>query len=243
MADRHKGAPPWGGMDGSALRRPLLSRQPLFTTLAVAYFMAASSAATFSIKSLLTLHAFDFPLCLAVCQSVVTTVLLLPSLPSCGSHVVNVLPLSIAFAVNLVSGLVGTERLSVPMYIALRRVGVLFVVLLERFVYKQKQSVSLVASVAVMCSGSLIAAYNDLDFDAAGYASVTVHNLFSAANLVLVRRNATAHSLSMPHLLFYNAVMALPFLGAALMQSGEVERLAQVRWAVGRCASGGVCKL
>jgi hypothetical protein len=129
---------------------------------------------------------------------------------------------------NLVSGRVGTERLTVPMYIALRRIGILFVIILERAMYAQTHSRACIASVLLMCFGSLVAALNDLDFNAIGYFSVTVHNLFSAANIVLVKHNKTANEMRMPHLLFFNAFWGTPLLATAFARSSEMHKLDQV---------------
>jgi solute carrier family 35 len=201
----------------------------LAKAVAIVYFLVVSSVATFSITSTLVVYKLDLPLLLSLCQAGVTIAATLPFKPTWSASVYGLFPLAFAYVMNLVSGLVGTERLTVPMYIALRRIGILFVICLERAVYGQTHSAACVASVLLMCFGSLVAAFNDLSFDAVGYMSVTVHNLFSAANIVLVKHNQAATEMRMPHLLFFNAFLGTPLLATAFVRSSEMSKLDQVK--------------
>lgn len=205
---------------------------------AVAYFMVVSSVATFAVKAMPSVYQFDFPLLLSLCQATVTVVCMAPILAwawwrsSSGGgltplSVLRLAPLALVYVVNLVTGLVGTERLTVPMYIALRRVGILFVVVIERVAYGERHPAASVAAVLVMCAGSGIAAVNDVSFDVAGYAAVTVHNLASAASIVLAKHGAAAE-LDMPHLLLMNAGLGWPLLACAFAWSDEPARMQQV---------------
>ena len=82
---------------------------------------------------------------------------------------ITVLPLALVNVCNVVAGLVGTAGLTVPMFIALRRFTFVTTIIAEYVMYKRVQETKTYAWIAIIISGSLIAAFNDLSFNLEGY--------------------------------------------------------------------------
>ena len=94
-------------------------------------------------------------------------------------------PLQLLFCINASSGLGSTRRLSVPMMACLRRFSIVMTMLGEHHWLGRSFSPRVVASVAVMIAGAVVAAIDDLAFDAAGYALVCVNNVATASFAVV----------------------------------------------------------
>lgn len=102
--------------------------------------------------------------------------------------------------------------LSLPMLTVLRRFSILMTMIGESVVLKIEQSYGKKLSVVVMILGSIVAAANDLTFNAQGYVNVTVNNLFTAANNITVKKKLKAKELGKLGILFYNAMFSFVIL-------------------------------
>ena len=65
----------------------------------------------------------------------------------------------------MIFGLGGTQHLSLPMMIALRRFTILMVMVLEFYILEYKPKLSVQIAVYMMVIGAIIAALNDLAFN------------------------------------------------------------------------------
>ena len=65
----------------------------------------------------------------------------------------------------MIFGLGGTQHLSLPMLIALRRFTILMVMIMEFYILDYKPKISVQISVYLMILGAIIAALNDLAFN------------------------------------------------------------------------------
>merc|ERR1719267_266033 len=90
----------------------------------------------------------------------------------------DIMPISVMFLGNILTGLGGTRNLNLPMFTCLRRFSILFTMLLEWSVLGSKPATSTQLSVALMLGGSVIAALYDFTFDYEGYVLVMANNLF-----------------------------------------------------------------
>lgn len=92
----------------------------------------------------------------------------------------QVAPLSFVFIGYVVVSLISLGRVNVPMFTALRRLTILFVMIEEYFLLRIKPSVRIVATVGVMFLGAAIAAWKDLSYDAVSYFYLFLTNLFTS---------------------------------------------------------------
>jgi len=106
----------------------------------------------------------------------------------------EVFPLPIIFLGNAMCGLAGTQAISIPMFGVLRRLTMLFTMVLEFFLLGYSFSTKVSLCVFIMLLGSFLAAYDDLAFDAYGYVVVLMNNLFTSLNGVVAKQklNKTA---------------------------------------------------
>lgn len=130
-------------------------------------------------------------------------------------------PLSMINVLNVVSGLVGTGGLNVPMFIALRRFTLVFTICLERYWLKKTHDWPTLSAVGVMIGGALVAAATDLTFNPMGYAAVLCNDLLTSLYLILVKNTPATMGLSTTGMLFYNSTLSLPMLLAAMVYMGE----------------------
>ncbi|GMH34200.1 hypothetical protein BSKO_02034 [Bryopsis sp. KO-2023] len=188
------------------------------------YYGAASLTVQFVIKTLITTYQFNFPMCIALSQMMfMCPVCYLVAKPGFEWKTAqSILPLAAINVMNLVSGLIGTGGLNVPMFIALRRFTLLLTVLLELFWFGKRHSQTTYFAVGIMILGALIAALTDLTFNLRGYIAVFTNNLFTAAYLVMIKNVKTAKELTTTGLLFYNSMLSIPLLLVAVLLSGEL---------------------
>jgi solute carrier family 35 protein len=81
----------------------------------------------------------------------------------------QVAPLSFVFIAYVVISLMALERVNIPMFTALRRLTICFVMVEEYFLLDKTSSVDITRSVYVMMLGAAIAAWKDLTFDPVSY--------------------------------------------------------------------------
>lgn len=136
----------------------------------------------------------------------------------------KVFPLPLFYVGNLVSGFIGTKRLSLPMFTVLRRFSIVMTMIGEYYVLRIVAPPKIIGSVLAMVGGALIAALDDLGFDLQGYSSVLMNDLFTAANGVYTRKKLDAKELGKYGLLFYNALFMLPPLLVVSIATGDLER-------------------
>eukprot|EP00047_Mylnosiga_fluctuans_P006309 m.246192 g.246192 ORF g.246192 m.246192 type:complete len:314 (-) comp14935_c0_seq1:117-1058(-) len=202
---------------------------------AAAVFYGVSSIAIISVnKVVLTSYGFPSASFVGLAQMVFTIFALylaralgLVSFPGFdGSIIRKVFPLPLLFLLNLVTGLGGTQRISLPMFTMLRRFSILFTMILEHYLLNSKQTMSVQVSVALMIGGAAFAAMNDLSFDMYGYMMLLLNDIFTACNGVYVKKKLDAKDLGSFGLMLYNSLLSLPLMMAfMLMNPAELEEV------------------
>ncbi|KDD75470.1 hypothetical protein H632_c668p0, partial [Helicosporidium sp. ATCC 50920] len=191
--------------------------------LAVLYFMGSSMLVQFTTKAIFTTYNFHFPLTMAALQMVfiAPVAYLIARPPLTWELVSSLVPLAVVNVLNVVCGLVGTQGLNLPMFIALRRFTLLFTILLERFWLRKTHEWATIAAMTLMIGGALLAAATDLTFSARGYLAVLANDALTSLYLIMVKNRSPAAGLSTTGMLFYNSALSLPILALALWARGE----------------------
>ena len=228
-------------------------RSPL--ALPTALFYGATSIGIIACNKItLTTYAFPSSSALALAQFAVTCACLgalalagaVELAPPTADSFRVVVPLTALFVADVLMGLFATGSLSLPMFTVLRRFSIPCTMLLERFVGQANPSPLVQASVWGMVGGAVVAAYDDLAFDAKGYAAVLLNDLFTALRGVYVKaalpsvtrtprssekKDVEAQDPAAPRpppklsklsLLFYNALLGGAVLAPYLAYTGEL---------------------
>eukprot|EP00903_Cladosiphon_okamuranus_P008976 g8587.t1 len=201
-----------------------------------ALFYAASSLLVIFVNKLV-LTTKEFPSFFFIAVSQFTSTCLVVSLARVTGHVKlarfdratarAVAPLMIYFLLNTVSGLGGTQRISLPMFTVLRRFSILMTMIMERYILKTVTSTMVQVSVAMMIGGSVIAAYFDLNFELQGYLLILMNDFFTAAYGISIKR-ALNHNISQTSLLFFNSLFGAIFMTMfILIKPGETEKIVE----------------
>nr|CAD1824943.1 unnamed protein product [Ananas comosus var. bracteatus] len=101
---------------------------------------------------------------------------------------IHTLPLSLAYLLYMITSMESVRGVNVPMYTTLRRTTVLFTLIVEYLLTKQKYTSPVLGSVALIVFGAFVAGARDLSFDAYGYAIVFLANITTAMYLATINR-------------------------------------------------------
>ncbi|KAK3794586.1 hypothetical protein RRG08_003734 [Elysia crispata] len=143
----------------------------------------------------------------------------------------KVWPLPLIYICNLIFGLGGTQRLSLPMFTVLRRFSILFTMIGEYYILKVKASIFVQVTVYLMILGAVVAAGSDLAFDMTGYFFILMNDFATAANGVYTKQKLGAKNLGKYGLLFYNSlIMFLPSLALTLYTGDLLKAVLFPHW-------------
>ncbi|CAF1166445.1 unnamed protein product [Rotaria sp. Silwood1] len=121
----------------------------------------------------------------------------------------QIMPLPLFFFGNLLFGLGGTQAVSLPMFTALRRFSIWMTMIGEQFILHEKQSFTAQLSVYLMVIGALIASGDDLTFNLFGYVFLSINNLCTTAQGVVMKQKLVNKDFNQNGLLFYNSFIIL----------------------------------
>ncbi|CAI5514770.1 unnamed protein product [Closterium sp. Naga37s-1] len=196
--------------------------------LAAVSYGLASMAMVFLNKGVLTYYKFSMTL-LAL-QMIATTALIygcgklewITMRPFSLSTARRLLPLSFFYNANVAFALASLQGVNIPMYIALKRLTPMAVLITGFFTGKAKQPLQVTLSVSLTTFGCLIAALGDFSLDPYAYALALTSVLCQTFYLLLVEKSGAEQGISSFELMFYNALLSLPFLGAILLCTNEL---------------------
>jgi hypothetical protein len=135
------------------------------------------------------------------------------------------LPVSLMSLANILSGLLATQLLTVPMFSVLRRVSTLFTISAEFVFLGTDPKRADIYAVLFWVAGAAVSGWADLYFTVEGYLAAAANSTATALYYVLLKRVNEDTKLSSFSLLYYNSVLSLPFQAAIFLVSGEHEGL------------------
>lgn len=138
----------------------------------------------------------------------------------------QVLPLSAVFIAYVVTSLVSLGRVNVPMFTALRRLTILFVMVEEYYLLGITPSRRVLMTVGVMSLGCAVAAWKDLTFDPVSYAYLFLTNFFTSLYTVFINKVKRDTGLSVFSMLYYNTATTFPALLALAWATGDLRAAA-----------------
>lgn len=205
------------------------ARSGLFWALSYAFI---SILITLSNKTVLSAYHFDCSMTLTCLQGLVTVIALeimkklgyidFPSFNFATAR--KVAPLSIVFISYVVVSLISLGRVNVPMFTALRRLTVVFVMIEEYFLLGIVPSMPIIGTVGVMLVGAGIAAWKDMSFDIVSYLYLLLTNFFTSIYTVYINVVKKDTKLNNWAMLYYSNVSSMPFLLLLAIYTGDLQR-------------------
>jgi len=198
------------------------------------FYAISSLGVIFANKIVLSTYEFPSVLTLALLQFTSTTLALKVAsmlgfvnlLPISVKGVKSIMPLSMCYLLNILTGLFATQNLSLPMMVLLRRASILMTMLLEKWMLNSQPSKTVQLSVGFMLGGALVAALGDLSFNLVGYVVIFFNDLFTALNGVILKRTSEEYKTSKMTVLYLNSLLsATGVFALVMMVPGELERV------------------
>ncbi|KAJ6831309.1 uncharacterized protein M6B38_349375 [Iris pallida] len=135
----------------------------------------------------------------------------------------HTLPLSITYLLYMLASMESVRGVNVPMYTTLRRTTVVFTMIVEYLLTRQKYSTSVIGSVSLIVFGAFIAGSRDLSYDTYGYAIVLVANITTAIYLATIARIGKSSGLNSFGLMWCNGLICGPVLFIWTYFKGDLE--------------------
>ncbi|XP_016112751.1 UDP-N-acetylglucosamine/UDP-glucose/GDP-mannose transporter-like [Sinocyclocheilus grahami] len=165
-------------------------------------------------KSILTEHKFPSFMFLGIGQMTATIIILYVAKMNKAIHFQDfdksipgkIFPLPLLYVGNHVTGLGGTQKLSLPMFTVLRKFTILLTMLMESRILRPD------------CFSS------DLSFNAEGYTFVLLNDVFTAASGVYTKKKLGMEGLGKYGVLFYNAFIIIIPTVLASAYTGDLEK-------------------
>ena len=126
------------------------------------------------------------------------------------------------FISYVVISLVSLGRVNVPMFTALRRLTILFVMLEEWYLLGVVPSVRVWLTVGVMFVGAGIAAWKDLTYDPVSYFYLFLTNLFTSLYTVYINVVRKDTGLNLFAMTYYMNISSMPVLFLVALYTGDL---------------------
>eukprot|EP01006_Ploeotia_vitrea_P046860 TRINITY_DN67068_c2_g2_i3.p1 TRINITY_DN67068_c2_g2~~TRINITY_DN67068_c2_g2_i3.p1 ORF type:complete len:288 (+),score=119.76 TRINITY_DN67068_c2_g2_i3:60-923(+) len=210
---------------------------PFKGLLAALFYGVVSIAITFFNKAVLSVFDFHFSSVMTLCQMTFSIVLLTASrafglieFPAFETKRAKRLsPLAISFVGMVLTGLAALRHLNVPMFSALRRVTTLLTMIGQYYVVGTSSPNSVKAAVLIMVSGSLVAGYWDLSYNAIGYFLVALNCVFTSLYLIFITKFGK-QGLNSFGLMYYNNILSWPLVFLICFFTGELSGVMEFKY-------------
>ncbi|KAA8493034.1 UDP-galactose/UDP-glucose transporter 7 [Porphyridium purpureum] len=227
LLSNHAGSAEGGG--AAAVRREVLQ------SLGVCFFyISMSSAMVFTNKALSYNYGFTMTNALLLMQMVFTIALLHFLRDICGllsfnrferDTALRIAPISVFYCLNGAFALVAVRELSVPSYTLVKRLAPMFSITLEFALLGKRSKPRVLVALAVMLSGTLLAARADTRGTILGWSSGLVSCFLQGLYLTLVKKTGAETGLNSFGVLYYHSLISLPILSVLVVLLGEMQPL------------------
>lgn len=171
-------------------------------------YMSSSFMIVIFNKIVLTVFSFTSVPFIMFCQSIFTSGVFLlrkDAIQRPGKDIIMVCLLNSA---NVFFGISSAGALNVAMFTALRRISIFMTMIAQYIFLKAEIRKPVFWSVVVMIGGSLLAAANDLTFDARGYSLIMMNNVLTAAAQIQTKKTLSG-PWTKTTVLFWSAITTL----------------------------------
>ena len=167
-------------------------------------------------KIVLTIFSFSSVTFIMFCQSIFTCCVFLirrVHIQKPGKQIALICLLNSA---NIFFSMLSARTLNLAMFTALRRVSIFTVMIAQYYFLNITLNKPIFWSVTIMVCGSLLAAMNDLTFDAKGYTYIMLNNILTAAVQILTKKTL-GEKWKKSTVIFWSSVSTLLFSGVQLL--------------------------
>lgn len=210
------------------------SSEKISTGVSILAYSSCSISMVLANKMLLSQYKFEFPIMLLFLQNIVAVVMVeaakhcVPAVKYDGFKTevaIEWLPVNMCFIAMLMTGFLSLKNLSVPMVTIFKNLTNVIILFGDWYLQGAIVTRGTIGAILLMVSGAVLAARNDLHFNAAGYAWMAL-NCMSTAAYVLYMANKSKHmKLSKWGMVFYNNLLSLPILLPTALVFGELPRM------------------
>ncbi|KAL3500900.1 hypothetical protein ACH5RR_039993 [Cinchona calisaya] len=136
---------------------------------------------------------------------------------------INTSPVALTYLLYMLVTMESVRGVNVPMYTTLRRTTVVFTMIVEYILARQKYTPPILGSVALIVLGAFIAGARDLSFDFYGYLLVFLSNITTAIYLATIARIGKSSGLNSFGLMWCNGIICGPVLLVWTFIRGDLE--------------------
>eukprot|EP00949_MAST-11_sp_MAST-11-sp1_P002401 g2401.t1 len=205
-----------GGMDSRGLKSALL-----YSSLSISMVLLNKAVAT----------SFGSPIMLIFTQNLIGMLVYGLAIAAgkwqvelSSKKAMKVSTLNLLFVAMLVTSMKAMARLPVAMVTVLKNLNNFIIVGGDVYLYGNMPSQSMMVALLLMLVGAVMAAANDLQFDAGGYAWMALNCIFCSAYTLSVRSVKDATGLSSAAMSFYNSAISLPILLTYATVVGDISQ-------------------
>ncbi|KAG8381745.1 hypothetical protein BUALT_Bualt05G0004500 [Buddleja alternifolia] len=132
-------------------------------------------------------------------------------------------PLALTYLLYMLATMESVRGVNVPMYTTLRRTTVVFTMIVEYILVRQRYTRPILGSVGLIVLGAFIAGSRDLSFDSYGYLVVFLSNITTAIYLATIARIGKSSGLNSFGLMWCNGILCGPILLLWTLFRGDLE--------------------
>jgi solute carrier family 35 protein len=116
--------------------------------------------------------------------------------------------------------------MNIPMYNAMRRCVPIANLLLGVLFLRARPSRGIVISVLTITSGTLVAAFGDINFDAHAYTFGVISVISNAAYLTTLQKTGMEKNIGAISIAYINSINCMPVMTLVLLLSGDINKIA-----------------